>query len=111
MIFKVFKIRNMIKEGKENPGKFAGNQAGELLMSMFVMPIISAIVFLGGLLVLGFTTLLGGPYGLAKFLFYIVLFFTFFLSLILRKVYLLVKKSTKNTVEQTIKVESKVVEE
>lgn len=100
----------MIKEGKENPGKFAGNQAGDLLMGMFIMPIISAMVFLGGFFVLGFTTILGGPYSLVKFLFYILLIFVFFLSLIFRKVYLLLKKSTKSTVDDTIKVESKVVE-
>jgi len=110
MIFRVLQIRKMIREGKEDPGKFAGGQAGDLFMGLLLMPIISAVLLLGGLFILGYTPLLGGPFGFFKFFFWLSIFCVFFFFMILRKVYKMIKNTTKSAVNDTIKVESKVVE-
>ncbi len=110
MIFKIFKIRNMIREGTENPSQFASSEAGNFFVSMFVMPILSAVLLLGGLFILGYTTLLGGPYGFFKFMFVLSLICIASFFFILRKLYKVVKQSTKTVVNETIKVESKIVE-
>ncbi len=110
MIFRVLKIKNMVRDARENPGNFAGSQVGDLFMGIFIMPIISAILLLGGLFILGFTEILGGPYSFFRFFFWLSIFCVFFFFYILRKMYKLVKSTTKGVVDQTIKVESKVVE-
>lgn len=110
MIFRVLKIKNMVRDARENPGNFASSQVGDLFMGMFIMPIISAVLLLGGLFILGFTELLGGPYSFFRFFFWLSIFCMFFFFYILRKMYKLVKSTTKGAVDQTIKVESKVVE-
>lgn len=110
MIFRVLKIKNMVRDARENPGHFAGGEIGDLFMGIFIMPIISAILLLGGLFVLGFTTLLGGPYSFFRFFFWISIFCVFFFFYLLQKMYKLVKNTTKNAVDKTIKVESRVIE-
>lgn len=110
MIFKIFQMQRMIREGKENPSNFASNQAGDLFKGIFVMPVISALIFFGIFFVLGYTTLLGGPYGFFKFLFVLTLIGIVFFVLILRKLYRAIKQTTKTVVDKTIIVESKIVE-
>lgn len=110
MIFRVLKIKNMVRDAKENPGNFASGEIGDLFMGLFIMPIISAVLLLGGLFILGFTEVLGGPYSFFRFFFWLAIFCIFFFFYLLRKMYKLVKSTTKNAVDQTIKVESKVIE-
>jgi len=110
MIFQIFKIRNTIKDVKNNPSKFAGDELGNLFMSIFIMPIISGVTLLIGLFILGYTHFLGGPYGFFRFLFVVSIIGVFCFFYMLKKVYNLIKQTTKNTLDQTIKVESKVVE-
>lgn len=110
MIFKALQIRKMIKEGTEDPGKFAGNQVSDLFIGIFVLPIIAATTLLGGLFILGFTSILGGPYSFFRFFFFISIFCVFTFFMILRKMYKMIKKNTKHVVDRTIKVDSKIVE-
>lgn len=110
MIFQVLQIRKMASEAKENPGKFAGGQVGELFISMFVLPTLFAIAFLSGLFVLGYTTLLGGPYGFFKVIFLLSIFGILCIVYFLIKIYKMIQGVTKKVVDATITVESKVVE-
>ena len=110
MIFKVFKIKNMAKEAKENPGKFAGGQVGELFLGMLIIPSLLAVFFLVSFFILGYTSLLGGPFGFFKVLFIFSVFCILCLGYFLRKIYKMIKVVTKDVVESTIKVESKIVE-
>lgn len=110
MIFKILKIRNTMKELKQDPGKFAGGELGGFFMGMFLMPIISAVLLLGGLFIIGFTEVLGGPYGFFKILFFLVLFPVMLFFFMLSRVYKVIKASTKSAVDETIVVSSKVVE-
>jgi hypothetical protein len=110
MILKIFKIRSTVKELKEDPGKFAGEEAGGLVLGMFIIPFISGILFLGLLFILGFTEILWGPFGFFKFLFFLFLFPSILVFFILLRSYKLIRQSTKKVVDSTLKVESKVVE-
>jgi len=111
MIFRVLKVHKLAKEAKDNPGQFAGEEIGGMLKGLFIMPFIAALLLLALLFVFGFTTWLGGPFGFFKFLFFFSLIGvgTFFFTL--RKAYMAMKRATRNTVNKTIKVESKVVDE
>ncbi len=110
MIFKIFQIRNTIKEVRANPGEFAGQGAGGLFMGLFIMPLVYGVLILGGFFVLGYTTFLGGPYGFFKFLFILSIVGIVGFSFVLYKIFSLIKRSTRILVDKTIIVESKVVE-
>lgn len=110
MIFQIFKIRKMVREGTENPGKFAGGQASDLLVGLFIIPLIISIFVLVLLFLLSYTSVLGGPFGLAKFFFYIVLFGTITFCSLIYKLSKLAKVTTNKVVDETIQVTSKVIE-
>lgn len=110
MIFKIFKIKNTIKDLKENPGKFAGEEAGGFFLGMILGPIFVPLLVLILLFILGFTSLIGGPFGFFKFLFFLLLIPSSIIFWILFKAYKFIKGSAKKAVDDTIKVESKVVE-
>ncbi len=74
MIFQIIQIKKMASEAKENPGKFAGGQVGELFVGMLIVPSLIALLLLGSFFILGYTSWLGGPYGFFKFLFIISVF-------------------------------------
>ena len=110
MIFQILKVRKMVKEGSENPGNFAGGQVADLLTGLFVVPIVIGVGVLILLFILSFTTLLGGPFGLAKFFFFVVLFGILSLGSFVWKLSKLAKRMTHKTVDETIKVTSEVIE-
>jgi len=109
MILQIFKIRKMTNEAKENPGKFAGGQVGELFIGMLIMPSLLTLFLLVSFFILGYTTLLGGPFGFFKILFIFSVFVILCLLYFLRKIYKMIKTVTKDVVDSTIKVESKIV--
>jgi len=100
----------MAKEASENPGVFASEEVSNMIKGMLVMPFISAFLLLGFLFVFGFTTWLGGPFALFRFLFFFALIGVSTFFFILRKAYIAMKRAAKSKVNQTIEVESKVVE-
>ena len=113
MIFRVLQIRNMAKEAKENPSKFASGQAGDLFLDVLILPAIITLLALATFFILGFTSFpsfLGGPYFFFKLLFFLLLAGVLFILYFLRKIYKLIKSITKNVVERTIKVESTIIE-
>ena len=99
-----------MKELKEDPGKFAGGEVGGLFLGMFIVPMALIVLFQGLLFVLGFTDLLWGPFGFFKFLFFLFIFPSIIFFSILFKAYKVIKGTTKKAVNNTIKVESKIVE-
>lgn len=62
----------MAQEGLNNPEAFAEDQAKEALIGALILPVIVVLGFLAFLFVLAYTGILGGPYGVAKFFFWIV---------------------------------------
>lgn len=110
MIFRILEIRKMASEAKENPGKFAGGQVGNMFVGMLVAPALFVLFFLATFFIFGFTTLLGGPYVFFKFLFWISFVIVFCLVYFIIKIYKFIKSLTKGAVESTLKVESKIIE-
>jgi hypothetical protein len=110
MIFQIFKIRSMARDAKTDPGGFVGGGVADAFVGMLITPLIVAIGVLVLLFLLSFTTVLGGPFGLAKFFFFVVLFGTYMLFSIIRKLSRVAKKVTKQAVDKTIKVTAEVIE-
>lgn len=110
MIFKILKIRQMVKEGTENPSEFAGGQASDFIVGLLIAPLVIAIAVLVLLFILSYTTLLGGPFGFAKFFFYVVLFGALAFGSLVWKLSKLTKQMTRSAVDKTISVTAKVIE-
>lgn len=76
MIFKIIQLRRQVKDGMaffDDPAKTANSAVKGTIQGMIWAYIINFIVITvliyGGLFILGFTDLLGGPYGFMKVLF------------------------------------------
>lgn len=102
MLFQILHIRNTVKELKEDPGKFAGGQAGEVMTGIVIIPIIIVILGLTLLFILGFTHLLGGPYSLFRIVFFIGLFISIGLGFVLYTLTSVVRRVTKRVVNKTV---------
>ena len=100
----------MTRDGKANPGDLIGGGVADAFVGMLITPLVIAIGVLILLFLLSFTTVLGGPFGLAKFFFFVVLFGTYMLFTIIRKLSRVAKKVTKQAVDKTIKVTAEVIE-
>lgn len=75
MIFKIFQLRQQMKQGQEifnDPAGAAKGAAKGIIWGYLINFIITTVLIYGGLFVLGFTELLGGPYGFFKVLFIIL---------------------------------------
>ena len=102
MLFQILHIRSTVKELKEDPGKFAGGQAGELMMGIVMLPIIILVLGLAFLFILAFTKLLGGPYLFFKIIFFIGFFVSLGICHLLYSVTSLVRRVTKRAVNKTV---------
>lgn len=115
MIFRIIQLRKMARDARDNPNKFMADEAGSFFTGLFILPIISAILLLVILAVFAFTSWIGGPYGFFKFLFFFSLFgvgtFFFMLYKTTRVIKNTIQQKTKQGAGETIKVESKVVDE
>lgn len=72
MLFKILHIKNMAQEAASNPQAFAEQQAKEAMIGAMIFPLVVFLGFLAFLFILAYTHLLGGPYGVAKFFFWII---------------------------------------
>ena len=108
MIFKVFKIRKMIREAKENPGKFTAGEIRDFLLGSLIVPFILIIALLAVFFILGFTSL----FFIGPFLFFKIIFFVSFLIFIpilflLFAFWHILRRIISNSVNKSIKVTSK----
>lgn len=110
MLFQIIKIKNMAHDASRDPGRLAAGLAGEALLGILIVPAISTLLFLALFFVLGYTHLLGGPFGFFRFLFIVFTLCVISVSWLLWKVHRAVRRATRHTVNSTLKVESKVVE-
>ncbi len=102
MIFKIFQIRNNIKEAKENPGGFAGSQLRDLVVGTIILPLIFIILGLAFLFMLAFTNFLGGPYLFFKIIFFVGLLGSYFIGLVIYKLTKALSRTTKKVVNKTV---------
>jgi hypothetical protein len=101
MLFQILHIRSTVKELKEDPGKFAGGQASEVLMGILILPLIIVVLGLAFLFILAFTHVLGGPYLFFKIIFFLALFVSAILGIIVYKLTSLFRRNTKKVVNKT----------
>lgn len=84
--FKIFKIRKLVKEARENPGKLAGEEIRGVLWGLFIIPIVIAILGLVLFFLVGYTQVLGFQIGFFKFLFWLALFVGLTIFTVLRRI-------------------------
>ena len=102
MLFQILHIRKTAKELKEDPGKFAGGQAGEVMMGIVILPLIIVVLGLAFIFILAFTELLGGPYLLFKIIFFLALFVSIGLGFVLYGAMSLIRRTTRRAVNKTV---------
>ncbi len=98
-IFQIFKIKKIIREGKENPSKFAGEEMGDIVKGIFIIPLIlvgtSALVSL----LLGYTTVIFGlgPFGFFKFTFWFFVIIEIIIYILMRKITRMIQNKGEQT--------------
>ena len=107
MILQIFHVRKTIRDIKEasaNPSGFAASQGKEHIIGAVLLLLLPVVILTAVLAVFSFSSLLGGPYLLAKILFWIVIFPAITSILVIKKLYsvLFAKKS------ESVKPEGKV---
>lgn len=66
-------MRKMVREARQNPGAFAGEEAGGMVQGVFVVPLIFVAGLCALFFILGFTSLILKPYLFFKIFFWITL--------------------------------------
>lgn len=100
MIWKLWQAQKMVREGTEDPAKFASGEVRDVVLSVLIIPglvIIGVLVVLG---IAGFSQLLGGPYLLFKILFWIGAIISSILGLISYFIIRSVGRLTKHMVHR-----------
>lgn len=100
MLFRILQFRNMAKEGLNDPKGFAKGQAKEAIIGALMVPVIGLILFLALLFVLSYTQLLGGPYGVAKFFFWLLTIAYAIGGFVIYTIYSTIKKAVKNVKDE-----------
>ncbi len=106
MIWKLWQTQRMIREGSENPAKFAGGEVRDVVLSVLIIPgliTIAILIFLG---IVGYSHFLGGPYLLFKVLFWIVLVTSFVLGWISYVIIRGASRLTKHIVQKVVNQKS-----
>jgi len=109
-IFQLFFIKRQIRKGLADPNSFLVEQATDFFKNFLIVCTIVAVLILTLLAIFGLTSWFGGPFGLARFLFWLLLIIIapveiFFISLFIK-----IRKFLKRGSEQVIvKVKSKVI--
>lgn len=95
MLFTIIKTGLQGRQFQKDPSGFVASGVKETALSILIIPVVIAIIILGLLFTLGFTELLGGPFGLAKFFFFILLIGYGLISIPIYFFYKLVKRASK----------------
>ncbi len=110
MIFRIISIAFKGNKFRQDPKGFLGEEADGFLNSMFILPFIVPSLFIIFFFILGFTSLLSGPYGFFKFVFFITFIpFVIFASIIFRALKT-IKRANKKVINETIVVKAEVKE-
>ncbi len=106
--FKILQIRKNIKDARANPSKFAGEQAGEMLRGIMIIPIIISVLGLGLFFIMGYTHIFGFQLGFFKLLFWLGLIVGFIFFSLVRRI---IRATSRVTSNQTRRVIDAVVVE
>jgi len=94
IIFKIFHIKKLVKEARENPSGLAGDEVSDVLWGIVLVPLIIAIIGIILFFIIGYTNLFGFQFGFFKFLFWLSLIVSFIIFSIIRRIVKSVSKST-----------------
>ena len=72
MLFRIIQLTKQGKEGSEDPMGFVSRQAKGAIIEALLIPILGLVAFLVFLFLLSYTHFLGGPYGIARFFFWLL---------------------------------------
>jgi heme exporter protein D len=103
ILFKVFHIRKILKGVHENPSKLAGEEAGDALWDIVLIPL---IILVGGIIlffILGYTNVFRFHLGFFKFLFWLSLIVSILIFSIIRRIIKSVSKTTTIHTENILK--------
>lgn len=98
ILFKILHIKKLVKEARENPSALAGNEVGDALWGIVLIPLIIGIIGIILFFIMGYTSLFGFQFGFFKFLFWLSLIIGFIIFSIIRR---LVKSVSKSTIIHT----------
>jgi hypothetical protein len=104
MLFTIIKTGLKGRSFYKDPKNFVSESVKETALSFLIFPIVVAILILAFLFVLSFTHLLGGPFLLAKFFFWILLIGYALVSVPIYLFYKLVKKASQKAGDATDKI-------
>ena len=113
MIFTIIKTYKDVKNGVKDPTGFGQDALLEMIKIPLVIFTVGGILALGLFFVLGWTEILGGPFGFFKFVFWFLAIPFVILEIVFWKIYSKAKaliQKAKNRVDQeinTIRVEPK----
>lgn len=103
IIFKIFHIKNLIKEARANPGAVAGSEVRDVLWGIVLIPIVIATLGIILFFLIGYTHIFGFQLGFFKFLFWLSLIVSFVIFSVIRRIVKSVGRSatihTKNVVK------------
>ncbi len=103
IIFRVFQIRKYIREAKENPSALAGNEVGDTLWGIVLVPLVIGIIGIILFFIIGYTNLFGFHLGFFKFLFWLSLIIGLIVFSVIRSLIKSVSRSTTIHTKSIIK--------
>jgi hypothetical protein len=103
IIFKIFHIKRIIQEARENPSKLAGNEVGDILWDIVLIPIIIGIAGILLFFIVGYTNWFGFHLGIFKFLFWLSLIVGVVIFSVIRQIVKSISKTTTIHTKSVIK--------
>ncbi len=86
ILFKIFHIKKILKEARQNPSRLAGDEVKDALWGIVMIPLVIGILGVTLFFILGYTHLLGFQWGFFKFLFWLSLIVSYIIFSIVRRI-------------------------
>ena len=109
-ILDLFFIKRKVKEGIQNPGGFVVEQATDFIKGYLIVGTVISAVFLILIGLFAFSPWLGGPFQVAKFIFWILLIIVISSEFIFISLFLRIKRSFRKQADKAaLKIKAKIV--
>ncbi len=99
-LFNLFTKYRSIKQGVYKPEEFAQEQAVGALLGAFLVPVLILIGFFVLIVLLAFTSVLGGPYTIAKVFFWFLFVIYFSVGYLISIIIKTIRKGTRASVSR-----------
>ncbi len=109
-IFDLFFIKRKIKEGIQNPGGFFVEQATDFIKGYLIAGTVISVAFLILIGLFAFSPWLGGPFQIAKIIFWIFLIIISSSEFIFISLFLKVKRSLRKQADKAaLKIKARII--